>query len=87
MTCRAKSRTSRLVPFSTATSDNCHGPDARAFHATNQTPLRAVDERLICLYCPLDPTDGGSSERYSLSTRYAAATAGGQLNAIAYLIG
>jgi hypothetical protein len=39
-----------------------------AFHATNQIPQRAVTEGLICLYCPLDPTDGGSSERYSFST-------------------
>ena len=58
-----------------------------AFHATNQIPLRAVNERLICLYCPLDPTDGGSSERYSFSTRYTATTEAGQLNANAYLIG
>jgi hypothetical protein len=58
-----------------------------AFHATNQIPQRAVTERLICLYCPLDPTDGGSSERYSFSTRYAATTDAGQLNANAYFIG
>jgi hypothetical protein len=31
-----------------------------AFHATNQIPQRAVTEGLICLYCPFDPTDGGS---------------------------
>jgi hypothetical protein len=58
-----------------------------AFHATNQIPQRAVTEGLICLYCPLDPTDGGSSERYSVSTKYAATTDGGQLKANAYLIG
>jgi hypothetical protein len=58
-----------------------------AFHATNQIPQRAVTEGLICLYCPLDPTDGGSSERYSFSTKYVATTDTGQLNANAYLIG
>jgi TonB dependent receptor-like, beta-barrel/TonB-dependent Receptor Plug Domain len=58
-----------------------------AFHATNQIPQRAVTEGLICLYCPLDPTDGGSSERYSFSTKYAATTDTGQLKANAYLIG
>jgi hypothetical protein len=58
-----------------------------AFHATNQIPHRAVTEGLICLYCPFDPTDGGSSERYSVSTRYAAGSETGQLNANAYLIG
>jgi hypothetical protein len=58
-----------------------------AFHATNQIPQRAVTEGLICLYCPLDPTDGGSSERYSFSTKYAATTGTGQLKANAYFIG
>ena len=58
-----------------------------AFHATNQIPQRAVAEGLICLYCPLDPTDGGSSERYSFSTKYAATTETGQVNANAYFIG
>jgi hypothetical protein len=58
-----------------------------AFHATNQIPQRAVTEGLICLYCPLDPTDGGSSERYSFSTKYAATTETGQLKANAYFIG
>jgi hypothetical protein len=58
-----------------------------AFHATNQIPQRTVTEGLICLYCPLDPTDGGSSERYSFSTKYAATTDTGQLKANAYLIG
>jgi hypothetical protein len=58
-----------------------------AFHATNQIPQRAVREGLICLYCPFDPTDGGSSERYSFSAKYAATTETGQLNANAYLIG
>jgi hypothetical protein len=58
-----------------------------AFHATNQIPQRAVTEGLICLYCPLDPTDGGSSERYSFSTKYATTTDTGQLKANAYFIG
>ena len=58
-----------------------------AFHATNQIPQRAVAEGLICLYCPLDPTDGGSSERYSFSTKYAATSETGQLKANAYFIG
>jgi hypothetical protein len=58
-----------------------------AFHATNQISLRAVREGLICLYCPFDPTDGGSSERYSFSTKYAVTTDTSQLKANAYLIG
>jgi hypothetical protein len=55
-----------------------------AFHATNQIPQRAVTERLICLYCPFDPTDGGSSERYSFSTKYAARGEAGLLKANAF---
>jgi outer membrane receptor protein involved in Fe transport len=58
-----------------------------AFHATNQIPQRAVNEGLICLYCPFDPTDGGSSERYSFSAKYAAKSDTGLLRANAYLIG
>jgi hypothetical protein len=58
-----------------------------AFHATNQIPQRAVNEGMICLYCPFDPTDGGSSERYSFSTKYVATTDTGQLNANGYFIG
>ena len=58
-----------------------------AFHATNQIPQRAVTEGLVCFYCSLDPTDGGSSERYSFSTKYSATTETGQLKANAYFIG
>ncbi len=48
-----------------------------AWHATNQIPERAVQSGVIDLYGPLDPTDGGASERYSLSGRYAATDAAG----------
>ena len=58
-----------------------------AWHATNQIPERAVTAGLVNLYGPLDPTDGGSSERYSLSGRYAATDAAGQFKANAYAIG
>src|SRR5258706_15943250 len=45
-----------------------------AFHATNQIPQRAVTEGLSVSTARLIPTDGGSSERYSFSTKYAATT-------------
>ena len=49
-----------------------------AWHATNQVPLRAVNDGQINLYGPLDPTDGGSSERYSLSDKFASTDDDGQ---------
>jgi outer membrane receptor protein involved in Fe transport len=58
-----------------------------AWHATNQIPLRAVQSGLINLYGPLDPTDGGSSERYSLSGHYVDTDAARQIKATAYVIG
>jgi hypothetical protein len=58
-----------------------------AWHATNQVPLRAVQSGAINLYGPLDPTDGGSSERYSLSGNFASTDTDGQFKASAYAIG
>jgi outer membrane receptor protein involved in Fe transport len=58
-----------------------------AFHASNQIPQRAVTQGLISPFGTIDPTDGGSSSRYSLSAKYALKTDSGQLNANAYAIG
>ena len=58
-----------------------------AWHATNQIPERAVSAGLINLYGPLDPTDGGSSERYSLSAKYAATDDTRQVKASFYAVG
>jgi hypothetical protein len=41
-----------------------------SWHATNQVALRAVDQGLIGRFGNLDPTDGGDSQRYSLSARW-----------------
>ena len=38
-----------------------------SWNSTDQIPQRAVDSGLIGLYGAIDPTDGGRSERYSLS--------------------
>ncbi|HEX3970346.1 MAG TPA: TonB-dependent receptor [Stellaceae bacterium] len=57
-----------------------------AWHATNQVPLRAVNDGQINLYGPLDPTDGGSAERYSLSGRFAQTDDDGQFKLSAYFI-
>lgn len=58
-----------------------------AWHATNQIPERAVEAGTINLYGPLDPTDGGSSERYSLSGKYADTDDSRQIKANVYAIG
>lgn len=58
-----------------------------AFHATNQIPQRAVTEGLIGNFGAIDPTDGGQSERYSLSAKYVSTDADGQLKANIYVIG
>jgi len=58
-----------------------------AFHATNQIPERAVTEGLISNFGAIDPTDAGQSERYSLSAKYVATDADGQLKANVYFIG
>jgi TonB dependent receptor/TonB-dependent Receptor Plug Domain len=58
-----------------------------AFHASNQIPQRAVTEGLISPFGAIDPTDGGSSSRYSFNAKYALKTDTGQLKANAYFIG
>ncbi|MEJ0069398.1 MAG: TonB-dependent receptor plug domain-containing protein [Pseudomonadota bacterium] len=58
-----------------------------AFHASNQIPERAVASGLISRYGTIDPSDGGNSERYSLSGKYVETGADGQLKANAYFIG
>ena len=58
-----------------------------AFHSTDQIPERAVATGLIGRFGAIDPTDGGNSERYSLSGRYVDTGDTGQLTASAYAIG
>jgi outer membrane receptor protein involved in Fe transport len=41
-----------------------------SWHSTDQIALRAVDQGLIGRFGALDPTDGGDSQRYSLSARW-----------------
>ncbi|MBV9829717.1 MAG: TonB-dependent receptor [Alphaproteobacteria bacterium] len=58
-----------------------------AFHATNQIPQRAVLSGQISPWDAIDPSDGGNSERYSLSAKYAATDDAGALKANVYAIG
>lgn len=57
-----------------------------AFHATNQIPERAVASGLVGRFGAIDPSDGGDTERYSLSGKYARPLGAGLLKANAYFI-
>ena len=54
------------------------------WNATDQIPQRAVESGLIDLYDSIDPTDGGSSRRYSLTTEWHQHTDNSYTQLIAY---
>jgi outer membrane receptor protein involved in Fe transport len=54
--------------------------------STDQIARRAVDQGLISRWGTLDPTDGGNSSRYSLSTRISGINALGRTQLDAYAI-
>lgn len=63
-----------LARYTTVFGKNSLTIDAMAYYgqwnATNQTANRAVDEGLVPYFGNLDPTDKGSTYRYSLSAQY-----------------
>jgi hypothetical protein len=63
-----------VLRYSDGTADNGLAITAMAYtnswHSTDQVALRAVDQGLIGRFGTLDPTDGGDSQRYSLSARW-----------------
>jgi hypothetical protein len=54
------------------------------WNSTDQVAKRAVDAGLIGRYSTLDASDGGDSDRYSLSADYVVPLAGGDLSTTAY---
>ncbi len=54
--------------------------------STDQIPLRAVESGIIDRFGTLDPTDGGSSHRYSLSARWNQTDANSQTRVSAYVV-
>lgn len=59
---------------------------SNAWTSTDQVAQRAIDEGRIGRFGTLDPTDGGKSERYSLSSRWSQSTANTQSKVEAYVI-
>jgi outer membrane receptor protein involved in Fe transport len=63
-----------VLRYSEGTVDNGFALTAMAYtnswHSTDQIAQRAVDQGLIDRFGSLDPTDGGDTQRYSLSGRW-----------------
>ena len=84
------SRQRRRCATASATSD--HALDDHrdgllgGWNATDQIPQRAVDDGRIGRFGAIDPTDGGRTERYSLSFDDGAALDDGELRLNAYAI-
>jgi len=78
-----------VLRYSAGSAASSHSITAMAYQgrwsATDQVPGRAVDAGLIGRYGAIDPTDGGNSQRYSLSYehRSSAGNREFQLNAYA----
>jgi outer membrane receptor protein involved in Fe transport len=81
---------SGLLRYSQGTATDGLSVSAMAYDnnwtSTDQIPLRAIAEGLTGLYGELDPTDGGDTDRFSLSARVAQSTADGSWKANAYLV-
>ncbi len=59
---------------------------SNGWNSTDQVALRAIDRGLIGRFGSLDPTDGGTSSRFSLSSNWAQSSAYGQTRVNAYAI-
>jgi outer membrane receptor protein involved in Fe transport len=81
---------SGLLRYSQGTATDGFSVTAMAYSngwtSTDQQPLRAIQSGQIGLYGEIDPTDGGSTSRYSLSARVAQTDDAGSWKANAYLV-
>ncbi|MBR1279745.1 TonB-dependent receptor [Bradyrhizobium sp. AUGA SZCCT0283] len=59
---------------------------ANKWNSTDQIPSRAIASGEIGLFGALDPSDGGSSDRFSVSGRWAQTSEGGSSKANFYLV-
>lgn len=83
-------RLNGVLRYSNGSYENGFALTAMAYsghwNATDQIPLRAVESGLIGRFGTLDPTDGGSSHRYSLSGRWHATDAHSATRINAYVV-
>jgi hypothetical protein len=83
-------RLNAIARYSTGSYANGFALTAMAYtgdwHSTDQIPLYAVEAGDIGRFGAVDPTDGGSSHRYSLSGRWRATDANSTTHVSAYLI-
>jgi len=81
---------SGLLRYSQGTATDGFSATAMAYsntwNSTDQIPLRAIASGLIGLDGELDPTDGGNTNRFSLSARMAQTDGGGQWKANGYVV-
>lgn len=84
------SKLNAVVRYSEGTRDNGFTLTGMAYskkwNSTDQVPLRAITSGQIGLYGALDPTDGGRSDRFSLSGRWAQSDKDGSSKANFYAI-
>jgi outer membrane receptor protein involved in Fe transport len=59
---------------------------SNGWNSTDQVAQRAIDQGLIARFGSLDPTDGGTSSRFSLSSNWAQSSAYSQTKVNAYVI-
>ncbi|VIO65212.1 Vitamin B12 transporter BtuB [Bradyrhizobium ivorense] len=59
---------------------------SNGWNSTDQVPQRAIDQGLISRLGTLDPTDGGTSSRFSLSGNWTQSGDYGQTNVSAYVL-
>ena len=59
---------------------------SNGWNSTDQVAQRAIDQSIIGRFGTLDPTDGGTSSRFSLSGNFAHSSTYGQTKANAYVI-
>jgi hypothetical protein len=82
------SKLNGLLRYSRGTRDNGWSVAAMAYKAdwdsTDQVPQQAINSGLISRYGNLDPTDGGKTQRYSLSGEWSAKGGNGWTRANVY---
>jgi hypothetical protein len=83
-------RANGVLRYSTASDTSRTSVTAMAYsaawHSTDQIPQRAVDQGLVGRFGALDPTDGGNTERASLSLQTERKSDAGLFKANAYAI-